>query len=264
MGLFHAFWAPTPFIARAISQLTAKPVHLLPPYLPHLAALSVAATTDPRPHFVYCFDANSVIERKNPGCLLDAFLEAFPGDADARLTFKVTYPNWRLPELARLRDAAGRHRHVQIIDRLLSDDELHQLMASATAYVSPHRSEGLGLTIVEAMALGVPVIATPFGGAEGLVTADAAWPLDYALVELVEDCGPYPRGYVWAEPERASLVRALRDAAERPAVATKKKAAIARARVLESFSSPSVVEGCRAALEEAAGAAGILARAIVR
>ncbi|HEX4183892.1 MAG TPA: glycosyltransferase [Caulobacteraceae bacterium] len=258
MDLFHAFWAPTPFIARAISQLTAKPVRLVPPYLSHLSKLNAARppATDPHPHFVYCFDANSVVERKNPGCLLDAFLEAFPGEAEARLTFKVTYPNWRLPELARLRETAARHGHVQIIDRLLSADELHQLMGSASAYVSPHRSEGLGLTIVEAMALGVPVIATPFGGAEGLVTDDAAWPLNYALVELAEDCGPYPRGYVWAEPDQASLGRALRQAAVRSEVAAK-KAAIARGRVLEGFSSPSVVEACRTALQEAGAAAGV-------
>ena len=37
-------------------------------------------------------------------------------------------------------------------------------MAACDAYVSLHRSEGTGLTITDAMALGKPVIATGWSG----------------------------------------------------------------------------------------------------
>jgi glycosyltransferase involved in cell wall biosynthesis len=42
-------------------------------------------------------------------------------------------------------------------------------MAACDAYVSLHRSEGTGLTITDAMALGKPVIATSWSGNMGFV-----------------------------------------------------------------------------------------------
>ena len=60
MKYFHEFWAPTPFIARALRQSTAKPVRLVPPFLSYLENLrSGAPATSDHSHFVYCFDANS-------------------------------------------------------------------------------------------------------------------------------------------------------------------------------------------------------------
>jgi glycosyltransferase involved in cell wall biosynthesis len=245
MNYFHEFWAPTPFIAKALMQCTAKPVRLVPPYLAYLPSLQ--SQTQPAASastFVYCFDANSILERKNPGALLDAFHLAFPKGSDehsARLTFKITYPNRKIPEVARLYKAAAQDSRIKIIDHLLSDAELHSLIGSATAYVSPHRSEGLGLTVIEAMGAGVPVIATPFGGVDAFVTPEAAFPIDYRYVELAGDYVPYPQGFVWADPDVESLARQLslvhrnRDEAAR-------RARIARQQVLDFFSSTSLID----------------------
>jgi glycosyltransferase involved in cell wall biosynthesis len=257
MDLFHEFWAPSPFVARAISQLTAKPVRLVPPYLPYLARPRPERSFNPSPpHFVYCFDANSIVERKNPGLLLDAFLQAYPEESDARLTFKVTYPNRRLVELEHLYDAARRHPNVEVVDHLFSDAQLHRLIASATAYVSPHRSEGLGLTIVEAMALGTPVIATAFGGIAPFMTLDAAWPIEFRVVEIAEDHAPYPCGFVWADPDLESLSCQLRAVATNPQLA-QERAAVARERVLANFASDAVIQTYQRELERAATIIGL-------
>ena len=257
MDLFHEFWAPSPFVARSIRQLTAKPVRLAPPYLSHLSSyFPERPSEDAAPHFVYCFDANSVVERKNPGLLLDAFLAAFPAESAARLTFKVTYPNRQVAELERLYAAARKFANIEIVDHLLSDEELRRLIASATAYVSPHRSEGLGLTIIEAMAYGTPVIATPFGGIETFVTPDASWPLRFRLAEVGDGRHPYPKGFVWADPDMASLVQALREVAANPQAASD-RAKIARDRVLDHFASATLVQTHRDALEKAAKRAGL-------
>jgi glycosyltransferase involved in cell wall biosynthesis len=249
MKHFHEFWAPTPFIERALRQSTDKPVRLVPPYLAYLAELKSGVQEDTNhSHFVYCFDANSILERKNPTVLLDAFLQVFPpSDGSARLTFKVTYPNRKLAEVDRLYEAAANDSRIQVIDRMMSDADLHALIGSATAYVSPHRSEGLGLTVVEAMAAGVPVISTPFGGVDQFVTADAAFPVEYCHTELEGDYWPYPRGYVWAEPDvislgkQLSLVHRHRDIALR-------RAKVARQRVLDTFCSSSLVARYRSEL----------------
>ncbi len=248
---FHEFWAPTIFIQRAIASSTNLPVRLVAPYLPYLKQMGLNGQTGGEPHFVYCFDANSVLERKNPSALLDAFQMAFPGanpQAKARLTFKITYPNRSIPEVERLYAARDADPRIEIVDRNLSDEALHGLIASATAYVSPHRSEGLGLTVIEAMASGTPVIATPYGGVEQFVTAHAAYPIDCQLVELKDDYPPYPRGFVWADPEVASLAFQLREVADNQEE-RRVRARVARANVIAAFASEELLQKHRAELE---------------
>ncbi len=257
MEYFHEFWAPTPFIANTIKQFTAKPVRLVPPYLSYLRKQPPKRTDfQGATHFIYCFDANSILERKNPGLLLDAFLEAFPGNSEAQLTFKITYPDRNIAEIDRLYAASESNPSIHIIDGILSDAALHDLIASASAYISPHRSEGLGLTIIEAMGFGTPVIATPFGGPDHLITPDAAWPLDYKLIELEGDYFPYPKGYVWADPDKASLISALVEVAEYPASALA-RANIARDRVQNYFASSILIETYKIELERISTSIGL-------
>ena len=257
MRYFHEFWAATPFVARMLAQSTSRPVHVLPPYLSHLERAAQLGRPDGSPSaFVYCFDANSTLERKNPCALLDAFQAAFPrgrGRDGVRLTLKITYPNRTSPPAARLYAAAAADDRIRIVDRIMADAELHALIASALAYVSPHRSEGLGLTVVEAMAAGVPVIATPFGGVEPFVSTDVAFPIEYRPVELADDHPPYPRGFVWAEPDVGSLAQHLRRVYEDRQEALR-RAMVARERVLGYFCSPALIESYRSALRRIAQA----------
>jgi O-antigen biosynthesis protein len=241
MKLFHEFWAPSAFIARALGRCTTKPVRLVPPYLSYLRRMTPGAKNSTNPHFVYCFDANSILERKNPTALLEAFGQAFPKRSNARLTFKITYPNRQIADVDRLYEARDADPRITIIDDMLSDAELHGLVASATAYVSPHRSEGLGLTVIEAMASTVPVIATPYGGVDQFVTSDLAYPIDFRMIELTEDYEPYPKGFTWADPDVESIARLLRDVVERPVVA-RARAVKARTCVLDIFASSALIE----------------------
>lgn len=249
MKHFHEFWAPTPFIADTLRRSTDKRVTLLPPYLTYLQHLQ--RTTAPRaPHrnFVYCFDTNSVLERKNPRALLEAFQRACPVNGphkDVTLTLKITYPDHSAPEVQQLYKACEGDRRIRIIDRLLTEAELFELIGTATAYVSPHRSEGLGLTVVEAMASGVPVIALPVGGLSSFVSSDTALPISYRLMELARDHFPYPQGFVWADPDLDSLTENLRRALERPEEAAP-RSQVAKRQVMDYFCSSQLIELYRA------------------
>lgn len=252
MKYFNEFWAPTPFIEETLRRSTAKRVTLLPPYLAYLNDIQPdtahhAATRN----FVYCFDANSILERKNPGALLEAFWRACPvnaGHDDVTLTFKITYPDHSIPDVKRLYEAAQNDSRIHIIDHLLSDAELHELIGTATAYVSPHRSEGLGLTVVEAMGAGVPVITISFGGLSSFIRPETAFPVRYGLVELAEDHFPYPKGFVWADPDVDSLADNIRFVLDRPDEVRQRTEA-ARRHILEFFCSPQLVASYRSELE---------------
>jgi hypothetical protein len=252
MKYFNEFWAPTPFIEETLKRSTAKRVTLLPPYLAYLNDIQ-PDTVHPTAvkNFVYCFDANSILERKNPGALLDAFWRACPvnaGHDDVNLTFKITYPDHSIPDVKRLYEAAEHDPRIRIIDHLLTDAELHELIGTATAYVSPHRSEGLGLTVVEAMGAGVPVITISFGGLSSFIHPDTAFPVRYGLEELAADHFPYPRGFVWADPDVGSLADNIRLVLDRPDEVRQRTEA-ARRHIMAFFCSPQLIASYRAELE---------------
>ena len=149
----------------------------------------------------------------------------------------------RHPDVVRLIPdyrTAEKESRIKIIDHLLTDAELHSLISGASAYVSPHRSEGLGLTVIEAMGAGVPVISTAFGGVDAFVDAGSAYPLEYRMIELEDDYVPYPRGYVWADPSVEAIATQLRAVHENPDQADT-KAQLAQKRVLDYFCSDELL-----------------------
>jgi glycosyltransferase involved in cell wall biosynthesis len=85
----------------------------------------------------------------------------------------------------------------------LDDADLTAVMAEARALVAPSRSEGFGLPVLEAMALGVPVVVS-------------AAP---ALVELVGDAGTVAE--VGDPAAFADALAAAADPANRPAIAAR-------------------------------------------
>ena len=114
------------------------------------------------------FDPFSSIDRKNPFAAIEAFKRAFPDDPDCHLAIKVNYSgkgsklldeNWN-----RLYAYIESDARIHLIQESLSYFDLLCLYASCDAFISLHRSEGLGLVPLEAMRLGKPVVATAWSG----------------------------------------------------------------------------------------------------
>jgi glycosyltransferase involved in cell wall biosynthesis len=88
------------------------------------------------------------------------------------------------------------------------------------AYVSLHRSEGFGLGLAEAMALGKPVIGTAYSGNLEFMNAGNSCLVGYSLVDVGSDAYPYPDGQVWAEPDVEAASYYMRRLVEDPRFAT--------------------------------------------
>ena len=71
------------------------------------------------------------------------------------------------------------------------------------------------MPILEAMACGLPVIATGWGGHVDFFSAGNGYPVDYNLVPAKAKC-PYYRGFRWAEPDVDHLSERLRQVVENP------------------------------------------------
>jgi glycosyltransferase involved in cell wall biosynthesis len=127
---------------------------------------------------------------KGHDVLLDAFAEVAGGRSDIELTVVGGGPE--RATLERRARQLGLGARVVFAGPLASDALLERLRA-ADAFVSASRREGFGVAIVEALACGVPVVATRSGGPEDIVgegdgilcDADDVGALAGALMQLL-------------------------------------------------------------------------------
>ncbi|WP_170831328.1 glycosyltransferase family 4 protein [Jannaschia faecimaris] len=165
--------------------------------------------------FLVAFDSFSFIQRKNPIGTLRAFAKAFEGVKNVRLIIKtqnrtkVTDPVqqeiWKTVD--KMVEADDR---IHVLDETLVYDDLLRLKQGSDCYVSLHKSEGWGFGMIEAMNLGVPVVATGYSGNMDFCTPETAWLVDYTEVELDPDDYIFVRpGQKWAEPDVDDAARQL-------------------------------------------------------
>jgi glycosyltransferase involved in cell wall biosynthesis len=142
-----------------------------------------ADTEDEVTLFLVIFDFNSDYNRKNIIATVRAFLKAFPSDnrgsvqgSTAGLIIKSINAHNQIDDFNRLHwildGGGGQQQGISVDERvvffngLCSESDLEQLKLAASCYVSLHRAEGLGLNLMEAALIGVPVIASAYSGSE--------------------------------------------------------------------------------------------------
>ena len=198
-------WAASRFICDAVSRKTSRPVTYIPPVvsLSESAELSRSQLGLPENRYLFLamFDTNSVLQRKNPLGVLRAFKKAFAGDAHVALVMKFNNPDYRESLLQLVREEMAGMENVTVIDRIMDRDEVTSLIKACDCFVSLHRSEGFGLGPAEAMSLAKPAIITNWSGNVDYMTADNSIAIDYELVKLGRDYGPYKAHQSWAEPD---------------------------------------------------------------
>lgn len=218
--LVDEVWTISEFCRASIAAHSPVPVHTFPVPVPDplggveppLRNSSQRAT-----RFLFVFDHHSVLARKNPVGLVRAFQQAFPGAEDVELVIKSINGAEHAADQERLRAAVAGDQRIELAESYLDRDDVRALFASVDCYVSPHRSEGFGLTVAEAMAHGLPVIATGYSGTAEFLTEDTGWVLPYRMVPVGPGQHPYPPTAVWAEPDLEAAARAMREVAADPA-----------------------------------------------
>ena len=209
------------------------------------------------PYFLTSFDHNSIAERKNPFGAIRAFREAFPQPGGPLLVVKSINGDRHPDNTARLRELIGDRDDIVVHDGYLDVADNGALIAQAAAFVSLHRAEGYGFNIVDAMALGVPVVATAYSGNMAF-TGEHCWLVPAREIAVGPGQFPYEPTALWGDPDLAAAARHLIDLAADPAAA-RARAALARAHVLSSFTPERTglfirnrIAAVRATREEAA------------
>ncbi len=205
-SLVNEVWASSRFTQDAFSAKSPVPViHIPPPIVSRRSAgFSRSYFNLPAGRFLFLMmcDANSFLERKNPVGVIRAFKHAFASeDPSVALVLKVTGLEDRRPQLHEIREEISGYKNIYVLNRMMAREEIDSLLACIDCLVSLHRSEGFGLIPAEAMSLGKPVILTNWSGNTDYMTADNCIGIDYKLVRLDKDYGPYKAGQYWAEPD---------------------------------------------------------------
>ncbi|WP_066342831.1 glycosyltransferase [Azohydromonas lata] len=212
-------WAATRFTQEMFSKSTAKPVTLmpLPVSVERMKKTSRRSLGLPAKRFLflYIFDFNSYLDRKNPEAVIDAFQRAFPDDGSVGLVLKTMNSRGDNPAWEAFTQRCAADPRIVLLQRTLDREVVLGLVNACDAYVSLHRSEGFGRTLAEAMLLCKPVVGTGFSGNADFLTKDSGYPVKWKKRPVA--VGEYPfieaeDGAWWAEPDVAHAARQMRAA----------------------------------------------------
>jgi glycosyltransferase involved in cell wall biosynthesis len=213
--MLDEIWVNSRFMAENIGAASPIPVMALPP---------AVTTPSYRPPlrlgvpdgflYLFMFDYHSSIQRKNPVGLIEAFRRAFADGEGPRLLIKTFNAPKRPIDEERLLWAIGDRSDIHLVDASLTAAERDAVLAACDCYVSLHRSEGFGLTLAEAMAVGKPVIGTGYSGNLDFMNDRNSFLVNYKLTRVGPDALIYPADGTWAEPDldhAAALLRRVHD-----------------------------------------------------
>lgn len=223
-------WTPSEFTSDSIRRVMDKPVVTLP----HVVEVHPAENIGrnyfhlPEDKFLYLmlYDANSISDRKNPEGVIQAFKKAFSISEQSSsnyeannktrsfdmdqvgLVIKISHASEaKLNQLCS--QLAG--YHVYFIRDMLPKPYVEALIQCCDAYISLHRAEGYGLVLGEAMALGVPTIATNYSGNLEFQNETNAALVDARKIRIGKDIWPYKAEYEWADPNIEDAARKIRE-----------------------------------------------------
>ncbi|MHB1331614.1 MAG: glycosyltransferase [Sulfuriferula sp.] len=158
-----------------------------------------------------CFTFLSVFEwgeRKAPDILLRAFSDEFNSNEPVSLLCKINNfdPSVAVrDEISKLKLRKNGGRIIVAENEILQRYELGVLYRSADCFVLPSRGEGWGMPILEAMACGLPIIATNWSSQADFMNESNSLMLEVeSLIPAVAKC-PYYQGFRWAQPSYEHL-----------------------------------------------------------
>ena len=209
--LVDEIWTGSEFSAQAYRTNCRKPVNCLPApvIVPAVAPKGVPGIRPGKFVFTYAFDPNSYLKRKNPVALVHAFRSAFPSSEHG--VALLLRANGRIPDRRQrhaLFQAIGSDRRITVAEQTLERTEALALTASCHCLVSPHRAEGFGRNIAEAILLQVPVLATAYSGCMDFLEPEER--LSFVPTKVGLGDYPFAENLMWADPDITDMAAKMK------------------------------------------------------
>lgn len=208
-------WVPNEFVGNAFRAIFDGPITIVPPCvdveIKDILDKEYFQLDRDRFYFMFSFDYYSYPARKNPLCVMESFQSAFP-DLGERVGLIIKSSGMTSRHLAiksEIEEMARRDHRIKVIDTIFSREEMLSLICQSDCFVSLHRSEGFGLGMAEAMALGKPVIGTDYSGNTDFLSDHTGFPVSFTLRSVRSGEYIFAEGQSWAEPDNVSAVEAM-------------------------------------------------------
>ena len=224
-NLMHEIWVPSTFNVRTFRDSgVSRPIHVIPLgvdpdyFNPKMARHPLTGLFT----FLSIFEWG---ERKMPEILLQAFSDEFRPDEPVVLICKTLNADGDVDVHAQIDglDLGGMASRIHLsLNEVIATSQLGSLYCSADCFVLPTRGEGFGMPVIEAMACGLPVIATDWSAHCDFMNAENAYPLPVDRLVPAEAKCPYYKGFKWAQPSYHHLRRLMRHVFENQAEARAK------------------------------------------
>ena len=228
-------WAQTRWVQRMLAGRLNKPVIHMP------VCLTIEPLPPPPPRdrfglpedrflFYVSFDFLSFIERKNPQAAIAAFRrmrDRITRGPRPGLVIKTMNAAFVPEQREHFLELVDDDPDIIAIDRVLSRTDTLSLLRNCDAVVSLHRCEGLGLVVAEAMALGLPVIATDYAATAELLDGETGYPVDFRLIAVQPGEYPMSAGQRWADADIDHAAWLMQQVMRRPEQAARRAAAAA-------------------------------------
>ncbi len=187
-----AYFAQSRFVESAFRGNVDVPIYYTPLPLSkaviqarHMRSHYRKMTNDFRCGFVFSVD--STMTRKNPQAIINAFSRAFADVDSARLILKISVSregDKNHQSFLRFYDEIRKNPKIDIVQNNMSEIEYIQFLKTFSVYTSLHRSEGFGLTLLEAIGADVPCVTTAYSGNVDFCVPGNSVLVPYELIDL--------------------------------------------------------------------------------
>lgn len=203
----HEIWTASEFCAKAFRKNGShKPIKI---YMPRIIFTPKQQIKSDTFTVLYMFDFNSSMERKNPIAAIKAFKQAFGEETDKKLVIKTQNATKYQKGYNQLLKEVENCNNINIFDAKLLNEERDNLLLSSDCLLSLHRSEGLGLTLMEAMAHNIPVVATDYSSTTEFLNEKNGYPAKFKMINVKDPQGVYKiKNAQWADAD-------IKDAADK-------------------------------------------------
>jgi glycosyltransferase involved in cell wall biosynthesis len=215
LKLVDHIWCPTRFVQEVFFKTSRQLTLSLPlPVVqhPYADADFRELLQIPTDAFVvlFIFDARSTMQRKNPQATVRVFQEFAKSHPEAYLILKISrWKNQRDGDLSWIPKVPN----IKVIQQTLTPHELASLYRASDCYLSLHRSEGFGRTLVEALQQGLHMVTTDFSGPKDFLSNENSLLVDWS--KITARAGDYPmlsNDSWWCEPDERHALSQLEKA----------------------------------------------------
>jgi glycosyltransferase involved in cell wall biosynthesis len=228
MRYMNCIMTPSEFTTNAIKKHTTIPVITVThPVTIEIPDTNIRNRLDiPQDAFLISniFSFGSAMERKNPMGLITAFKSAFNGKKNIYLVLKANSGKLN-DEKQNLLNEIADHPNITLIDEQWERRDILGLIHTSNLYASLHRSEGFGLTLAEALLLGVPTMATAWSGNMDFCTEDNSFMISSKPITVTSNHPEFQglKNATWADADLKQTADVLTRIADNPELLIHKK-----------------------------------------